>query len=151
MNDLRSIADIAHASGSLLFGTLVGLESSGLALVQVGKSAEDLVRSVRSIVELSTDNVGSDLVLAHDRSHPESPVILGVIRPAGECGNTQRRLTVESEGETLALSADREITIRCGQASLRLTQAGKIELRGTEIMTRATGANKIKGGSISLN
>lgn len=153
MNEVRHIAGRLAGDGALMFGTLVGLENTGLALVRLKSSADGVVETARSIVELSSSTIGAELVLAHDPDHPDAPVILGVIRPAGAGAGAEklRHLTVELEGETLSLSSDREVTIRCGQASLRLTQAGKIELRGTQILTRATGTNKIKGGSISLN
>ncbi|TIP53764.1 MAG: DUF2345 domain-containing protein, partial [Mesorhizobium sp.] len=53
--------------------------------------------------------------------------------------------------ERLDLSAEREIVLRCGKASITLTRTGKIILRGTYILSRSSGPNKIKGGSIQLN
>lgn len=53
--------------------------------------------------------------------------------------------------ERLELVAEREIVLRCGQASITLTRAGKIILRGTYVLSRSSGVNKIKGGSIQIN
>src|SRR5262245_27299472 len=53
--------------------------------------------------------------------------------------------------ERLELVADREIVLRCGEASITLTRAGKIILRGTYVLSRSSGVNKIKGGSIQIN
>ena len=53
--------------------------------------------------------------------------------------------------ERLELIAEREIVLRCGEASLTLTRAGKIILRGTYVLSRSSGVNKIKGGSVQIN
>ena len=51
----------------------------------------------------------------------------------------------------MQLTAQREIVLRCGKASITLTRAGKVLIRGEYIFSRSTGVNKLKGGSIQLN
>ena len=51
----------------------------------------------------------------------------------------------------LVLEAGREITIRCGESSITLTAAGKIILRGKYIVSRSSGVQRIKGGSVQIN
>ena len=46
------------------------------------------------------------------------------------------------------LTADKEIELRCGKASITLTKAGKILLRGEYLLSRSSGVNRIKGGSV---
>jgi hypothetical protein len=41
--------------------------------------------------------------------------------------------------------------LRCGQASVTLTKAGKVLIRGTYVSSRSSGVNRIKGGSVQLN
>lgn len=53
--------------------------------------------------------------------------------------------------ERLVLTADREIVLQVGKASITLTKAGKIILRGTYVVSRSSGVNKIKGGSVQIN
>lgn len=60
-------------------------------------------------------------------------------------------VTLEINGETLTLSAQRRITLRCGKASLVMNADGTIEIRGTELLSRASGQNAIRGASVSLN
>ena len=43
------------------------------------------------------------------------------------------------------------MVLRCGKASITLTQAGKILLDGTYVVSRSSGANRIKGASVQLN
>jgi hypothetical protein len=53
--------------------------------------------------------------------------------------------------DRLVLEAQREIVLKCGDASITLTRAGKIILRGTYVLSRSSGVNKIKGGSVQIN
>ncbi len=49
------------------------------------------------------------------------------------------------------ISAEREIVLRSGAASLTLTQAGKVIIDGEYVLSRSRGVNKIKGGSVQIN
>jgi hypothetical protein len=53
--------------------------------------------------------------------------------------------------ERLELTAEKEIVLRVGDASITLTRAGKIILRGTYVLSRSSGVNRIKGGSVQIN
>ena len=69
------------------------------------------------------------------------------LAPATEIDGFQATI----DDQRLELKAEREIVLRCGKASITLTRAGKILLRGAYIFSRSTGVNKIKGGSVQLN
>jgi hypothetical protein len=53
--------------------------------------------------------------------------------------------------ETLCISAARELTLKCGKSSITLTAAGKLLLRGAYLLSRSSGVNRIKGGSVQIN
>ena len=53
--------------------------------------------------------------------------------------------------EELLIDAQKQITIRCGESSITLTAAGKIILRGKYIVSRSSGVQRIKGGSVQIN
>jgi hypothetical protein len=59
--------------------------------------------------------------------------------------------TSTSDSERLVLTAEREIVLQCGSASITLTRAGKIIIRGEYVVTRAAGVNRILGGSVQIN
>jgi hypothetical protein len=58
---------------------------------------------------------------------------------------------VKVDGERLVFTGEKEIVLRCGEASITLTRAGKILLRGAYIVSRSTGVNRIKGGVVHIN
>jgi hypothetical protein len=62
-------------------------------------------------------------------------------------------LTVEAtaDGKRVTLTADKEIELRCGKASITLTRAGKVLIRGAYLLSRSSGVNRIKGGSVQIN
>lgn len=53
--------------------------------------------------------------------------------------------------EQSMLVATKQLTLRCGKASITLTKSGKIILRGKYILSRSEGVNRIKGGSVQIN
>jgi uncharacterized protein (DUF2345 family) len=55
------------------------------------------------------------------------------------------------DSERIELTAEKEIVLRCGNASLTLTRAGKILIRGAYVLTRSSGVNRIQGGSVQIN
>lgn len=55
------------------------------------------------------------------------------------------------DADALHFNGSREIRLECGEASISLTRAGKIIIKGAEIVTRSTGSNRIKGVSVEIN
>lgn len=58
---------------------------------------------------------------------------------------------IEVDGERIVLSAEKEIVLQCGEASITLTRSGKIIIRGAYVSSRSTGVNRIQGGSVEIN
>jgi hypothetical protein len=76
------------------------------------------------------------------------PIILGKL---WQPEPTAPAIRAEVDKERLVLAADKEIVLQCGQASITLTKAGKILLRGAYLLSRSSGVNRIKGGSVQIN
>lgn len=58
---------------------------------------------------------------------------------------------LERNGERLVFEAEQEIVLKCGRASITLTRAGKILIRGAYLLARSSGVNRIQGGSVQIN
>jgi hypothetical protein len=56
-----------------------------------------------------------------------------------------------TEDEEIEIKASKQLTLRCGESSITLTAAGKIILRGKYIISRSSGVQRIKGGSVQIN
>ena len=51
----------------------------------------------------------------------------------------------------LTLEATEVLTLKCGDATLDLRADGKAVLKGEDVLIRATGLQRIKAGSVSIN
>jgi hypothetical protein len=55
------------------------------------------------------------------------------------------------DGRRIIVEAQRELVLRCGKASITLTRAGKIILRGTHVVSKSSGANAVQGTQVRIN
>lgn len=112
----------------------------------------------RTLVPLQESQVGSEVALTFEDGDFSRPILLGVVQswdalPIPDPKPTPNLATTEAQSnpETLLLTAAREITLQCGKASITLTSAGKLLLRGAYLLSRSSGVNRIKGGSVQIN
>jgi len=59
--------------------------------------------------------------------------------------------TVRVDGKRVVIEGQEEIVLTCGDASITLTKAGKILIRGKYLVSRSSGVNRILGGSVQVN
>jgi len=59
--------------------------------------------------------------------------------------------TVRVDGKRVLIEGQEEVVLMCGDASITLTKAGKIVIRGKYLLSRSTGVNRILGGSVQVN
>ena len=81
-------------------------------------------------------------------------VLIGLVRDrvsAAARDAAPGQLEVKLDGETLRLTAAREIELRCGNASLVLRQSGRIIMKGTYVVTSSRGPIKVKGATVEIN
>nr|WP_246867882.1 DUF6484 domain-containing protein [Rhizobacter sp. SG703] len=146
-------APIAAAPAALV-GRLLALGDGGTTpLVTFPGQLQPGAVPARCVVDLRPAHVGADVLLVFDGGDLARPLVTGVVR--GGTGwpldEQPGRVKVDVDGERLTIAATHELVLRCGKAALTLRSDGRIELRGADILTDATGANRIRGGSVQLN
>lgn len=113
------------------------------------------VVSARTVVALRREMIGSSCVIVFEDGDPQRPIILGVIADPRRQNTSlippQKSMSVQADDERIEITAEREIVLKCGDASITLTRAGKVIIKGNYILSRATGYNKIKGAAIDIN
>ena len=131
----------------VVIGTLLGFDDSNKPLVDfpLNHLKESLV--ARSTVILDKEKRGREVTLMFEDGDLHKPVITGVIQHPEET----QSINAEIDGERKVITAKKEIVLRCGKASITLTRAGKVIIRGTYLLNRSSGVNKIKGGSVQIN
>lgn len=110
----------------------------------------------RSTVALRREAVGASAVVVFEHGDPHRPIVLGVLMQevGSNAPSAPPSATVhvdDAAAERLVLRAEREIVLECGDASITLTRAGKVLIRGHYILSRASGYNRIKGAAIDIN
>jgi hypothetical protein len=134
-------------------GTVVDLAGTGEPLVNFPANRSGRVLAARSTVPLGKGHIGADLVLLFENGDPQKPLVTGVLQnptPARE-GGQPRTFGLRVDDDRVVVTGDREIVLSCGEASITLTRAGKVLIRGTYVITRSSGVNRIKGGSVQIN
>lgn len=102
---------------------------------------------------------GGEVLLAFLNGNPEEPIIIDTLHecvdplPAPEPVELQTEETqdVTIDGRRITFDAKEEVVLRCGKASITLTKAGKVLIRGAYLLNRSSGVNRIKGGSVQIN
>ncbi len=82
------------------------------------------------------------------------PVLVGLLEPAPGAGAPERA-AAPAAGDTVPqevrIEGEREIVLKCGAASIALRADGRIVIRGGYILSRSSGAQKIKGATVQIN
>ena len=133
----------------VVIGALVGFAEDGVPLVDFSGNPQDSPVLARTIAVLSREDVGREVALLFEGTDPAKPILIGlIVQPQQQ---KPRRVSVYRDRERLELTADREIVLRCGNASITLTRAGKVLIRGAYVSSHSSGVNKIKGGAVHIN
>lgn len=143
------------AADSVVIGIIVGFRNDSVPRVSFPGCPSEQGISARTTVSFARSDIGKQVALLFESGDLKKPLIIGKIlvpepvvfepRPAPQAVQTTL------DGESLTLTADREIVLRCGKASITLTRAGKIIIRGAYLLNRSSGVNKIKGASVQIN
>lgn len=149
-------ADLARVIAPIV-GTLCHVSLDGVPFVDFpGNLRGPLRAGVAAHIDRSHVAPGSPVIIVFEGNDPERPVILAPV--ADRLADSvrmealpERPQDVLVDGERVVLDAAREIVLRCGKASITLRSDGKIVIRGTELVSRSSGVNKIKGAAVNIN
>ena len=138
----------------VVIGELLALGDSGVTpLVRYPGQPGTGAIAARSSVDLQGPHIGESVVLMFEQGDSGRPVVIGVLRGASGWPEADRpaQVDVDVDGQRMIVSAKEQLVLRCGQASITLTKAGKVMIQGSYVLSRSTGVNRVKGGSVQLN
>ena len=104
-------------------------------------------------------SAGKEVLLVFENNDPKLPIIVdtlySIVDEITESSTiameTERPKDVLIDGKRVTFDAKEEIVLCCGKASIKLTKAGKVLIRGAYLLNRSSGVNRIKGGSVQIN
>jgi hypothetical protein len=176
---LASDSDLASKNvilpGEVVIGVFSGLNDQGEVLVDYPDNPSKNLLTAISTVALNQGQSGRQVAMLFAEGNPEKPVIVGLIHNAlyemienFEIMPAESEMTEENhnnlagaktanndnvylDGKRVVLEGHEEVVFKCGDASITLTKAGKILIRGKYLLTRSTAVNRIMGGSVQVN
>jgi hypothetical protein len=108
----------------------------------------------RSTVRLLSAQPGCQVVVMCEGGDLRRPIVMGVLQEPSRADTPSviaSPVSIDADGKRQVITAEREIVLRCGEASITLTRAGKVILKGTYVVSRSSGYNKIKGAVVDIN
>jgi hypothetical protein len=149
-------SEVGQRLEGVVIGVLLGFSEQGEPMVVFPGNRRETAIVARSTAALVAADVGGEVALLFEGGDPERPLVIGrLLHPATEPEMPPRlplpSVEVVRDGERLELQADREIVLRCGKASITLTRAGKVLVRGAYVSSRSSGMQRITGASVHIN
>jgi len=145
----------AATQSAVQIGELVALvDDASTPLVRYASQPGSAALRARSVVDLHGAHIGRRVVLAFENADPARPLVMGVLTdgaPAWPYRPVRDQVEVDADGRRVIVTAQHELVLRCGQASITLTRSGRIVIAGEEVSTRAIGLNRVLGGSVQIN
>ncbi|WP_235333901.1 DUF6484 domain-containing protein [Aquabacterium sp. NJ1] len=138
----------------VVVGTLLALTDDGQTpLVSFAGQPGHAALPARSTVDLHGAHIGQGVVLMFEQGDAHKPIVMGVLRTQGAWPLAAQPATVDvdADGERMTVSAKEQLVLRCGKASITLTKSGKVLIDGSYVVSRSSGVNRVKGGSVQLN
>jgi hypothetical protein len=148
-NTSKDIQSVTPYRG-LTLGTLIAVENNRPVIYHPNFTDKSGLIA-QTIVPVNLENIGSQVLLSFIDDKYDLPVIVGFLLDSKGQEVTKSPVKVELDGESLVLTAEREIVLRCGEANITLTRAGKILIKGAYVLSCSSGYNKIKGAAVDIN
>lgn len=126
--------------------------------VVVSSKAQPTKTSVCDLLETSTSepfvpSIGDEVLVLQGGSSVERGCILGRIR--NSLAAQENRLPIQAADNTktkhVTIVADSTLQLKCGKGSISISEDGTIIIKGSRLLSKAKGVNKIKGASVQVN
>lgn len=127
-------------------GILMGFDN-GKPLVVYPQNPRDRAVQAESLVTIAEDVTGHQVALLFIDGDPARPLIIGPLLQQVMTATTE----VIADGVEHKIEAEERLELRCGKASIILEKSGHLTIRGTDIVSQASGTNFMRGASVNLN
>lgn len=140
-------------------GKLVSVDKTGHILVDYQDNPFGGPLPARSTVKISNVDEKKDTLLMFEKQDPRLPIIIGIVQDQPFITHPSKEITLDKtrikdivvDGKRIVFDAKKEIVLRCGKGSVTIQANGKIVIKGTDLISRSKGKNKIKGAAVRIN
>ncbi len=147
----QALEQVEYIDG-VIIGLLVGFDLEGQPLIAYPGNIKETAVSARTTTQLDESVLGKEIAILFEQGDSSRPLIIGLIQhPDRQVAKECNSITAQLDGEHIVLSAEKDITLKCGKASITLTRAGKILIRGAYLSSKSSGVNRIRGGTVHVN
>lgn len=142
------MSDVRERIDGVVIGIFLGFGDDASPLVVFPGNPQETALPARSLTELTSDMIGSEVALLFQEGDAMKPLIVGrIVDPVRKTTAPQ----IVRDGERVRIIGEERIELRCGKATILMEKDGRITIRGTYVTSHASAANRIRGGSIDLN
>jgi hypothetical protein len=132
-------------------GVLAGISLQGDPLVDfLGNHTPSPLPAIAT-VSIQENDIGKEIILLFEDGDAARPILVGLVLSPSATPTHPQSPDVTVNGRSLNLAAQQEISLTCGQASITLTRSGKVLIKGSYVLSKSTGVNRVKGSSVELN
>jgi hypothetical protein len=179
--DNTADCSVVLGAGEVLIGRLEAIDETGSALVSLPHMPLFQQRIALTTIPILPQHIGRQVALMFTQGADPKPIITGLIYSplqqvlesmltnaekgedldelvfaeplvkSAKATQSSAENSIYIDGKQLVLEGQEEVVLRCGEASITLNQNGKISIRGKYLLSRATGVNRILGGSVQVN
>jgi hypothetical protein len=145
-------------------GRIIRINESGDFFVDFsGDSTKPVVARTTTSVREETlrrgNPEGREVLLIFENNDPRRPIIVDtmyslieeITEPATTVLEAEEPHEVTIDGKRISFEAENEIVLKCGKASITLTRAGKVLIKGEYVLSHSSGENRLRGGSVAIN
>jgi hypothetical protein len=157
----------ADPSGVRLGHLVSAGKDAGIWVLMAGSErpveAQLAVAAPQPLLERAVETAQT-VVLVLENGDPARPIIIGFVatpqttstEPAAQsampsAGTHAVAVEADVDGRRIRISAQDEIVLSCGAASVTLRRNGRVIIRGTHVETHSDGTNRIKGAQVRIN
>jgi len=154
-------------SGDIVLGNIKALDELGRPSVVYSYSGNFFEQIAECVIPIDASMTGKQVALNFISGDVRRPIVMGLVySPLFElidqfsADKSDQNLASEVDaedapllidGKKVVLEGKEQVELRCGDASITLTKSGKILIRGKYLLNRASGVNRILGGSVQVN
>jgi len=132
------------SSGFIVSGEIVSTTADGQVSVDYPQNSLGPL-SARTLME--DLYLGAKVLLAFDGGDPTRPIILGILHDQARTAGR----TIRLKASRIVLEAEDELLLQCGEASFEARRNGRVDLKGRDVVSRATRTNKVRGSTVLVN